>query len=98
MAVKILSEEMIEDVGMVVSGFIVTIKGRYELHKFKNDTYICIAYANYYSNEQAYLGKKVPIIQNKQIVVNLQASNIGGNMFSIIYNHIKASYQSTIDI
>jgi hypothetical protein len=98
MAVKVLSEEKIEDVGMNLTNFVITIKGRVEIYKQSDNTYNCITYANYYSSEQAYLDGKVPFIKDKQIALILQASDLSGNIFELVYNNIKSGYQSTIDI
>ena len=98
MAVKVLSEEMIGDIGLNLSGFVITIKGRLDIHKHNSNTYNCVTYANYYSSEQAYLDGKIPFIKDMQIGLVIQQSELSGNVFEVMYNHIKSGYQSTIDI
>ena len=98
MGIKILSSETISGVGLQLSNFVISINGRYEIYKRNENEYQCISYLNYYGSEAAYNEKLEPFIKQRQLTIILSPNDLIGNVFTVIYNNIKANYATTEDI
>jgi len=98
--------------GLTLSNTVLSIKGeitniqkqtRYDFNgtAIPNSTYYRVFYITYlWANEAAYSSSpQLPVLQtSNSLYIDLSPSEITGDIYSLIYDAIKANYQNTSDI
>ena len=84
--------------GLVLSGFVITVKGCImEVLKIPSTTIYRVFYKVYY-----YLNQNAYNAGNEHIETELKhldvEGDISGSIFTLIYNNIKSGYSNTTDI
>jgi hypothetical protein len=106
MAIGISSEEKLDEFGITVSNFVVSINGRYEVYRQRNrgpnseplpNTFMIITYMCFYT-QQGYDTQKKPFVENQQFTMEVTREHVKGNVFRLIYNKIKERFTTTTDL
>ena len=101
MGIRVDSSELLPSLGLQLSGFVVTMNGRFTLTKLSAREYQCITHLNYYATEDAYnsaTDTKQPIIREQQLVLVLGPQDLSRNIFVLIYNRVKEQFATCVDV
>ncbi len=100
MGLIILDATTFDELGITITGAIISTKGDAEIRKIVNagpngDEYRIVVYYDIYASADAYNARKTPILANKQLVISVLQYQIDVQTpFDIIFTALMAKYPS----